>query len=159
MINVKVKRINGQEADLKYSSEEAACFDLVSNDIAIWQPVYTGKMGYQVSYEAVISTGYIFEIPKGYRMDIYPRSGWGFKHNIQLANGTGKIDSDYRGEVKVKLIAFCKREYLPVIKKGDRIAQAEINPVYVADFEYVDSDLSETTRGTGGFGSTGVVSI
>lgn len=160
---LKTKKINDQTEDLKYGSKGAACFDLVSNADVEWKAVYAYHYEVDnrqtsksiIAFEAIIPTGYQFEIPEGFRMDIYPRSGWGFKHNVQLANGTGKIDSDYRGEVQVKLVGFTTRDNLPKISKGDRIAQAEINPVIVADFEYVDS-LDETERGQGGFGSTGV---
>ena len=151
---LKVQKINNQTHDLTYGSEGAACFDMVSNEKVMWSPVYTISENTLICYEAIISTGYKFEIPIGFRMDIYPRSGWGFKHNIQLANGTGKIDSDYRGEVKVKLIAFSDIHQLPRIEKGTRIAQAELNAVSLVNFKYVD-DLTETERGEGGFGSTG----
>ncbi len=162
---IKTQKINDQTHDLKYGSAGAACFDLVSNADVKWKAVFSegwdnstdSYRQYQMCFEAIIPTGYQFQVPEGFRMDIYPRSGWGFKHNIQLANGTGKIDSDYRGEVQVKLVAFCNSEDLPQIEKGSRIAQAEINPVIVADFEYVDS-LEKTERGQNGFGSTGVSS-
>lgn len=157
---LKTQKINGQTENLKYGSDGAACFDFPSNVEAHWMPVIaehwvgTEKYSTVLAYEAVIPTGYKFEIPKGYRMDIYPRSGWGFKYNIQLANGTGKIDSDYRGEVQVKLIAFSNKDDLPQITKGTRIAQAELNVVESVKFSYVDS-LDETERGENGFGSTG----
>ena len=165
---LKTKKINNQTHDLKYGSTQAACFDLVSNEDVKWEIVSSEGIEETsetsetkefpwtlLCYEAIVSTGYCFEIPRDFKMNIYPRSGWGFKHNIQLANGTGIIDADYRGEVKVKLIAFSNYNNLPQIKKGDRIAQAEISPVQRAEFEYVDS-LDETTRGQSGFGSTGI---
>lgn len=154
-MDLKIKRINGQDNDLVYGSDGASCFDLVSNKDVEWSAHFI--RGHIVCYEAIIPTGFKFEIPEGWRMDIYPRSGWGFKYNIQLANGTGKIDSDYRGEVQVKLIAFSGLENLPEIKKGERIAQAELNLVHKANFEYVQI-LSETIRGEDGFGSTGTKS-
>ena len=148
-----IKKLNDDAQLPTYGSEGAACFDIYADKDTGWNGIY-GETGEQIGWEAVISTGLSFEISKGYRMDIYPRSGWGFKHNIQLANGTGKIDSDYRGEVKVKLIAFCKQEELPSIEKGSRVAQAEINTVIQTIFKEVDT-LSNTDRGEGGFGSTG----
>lgn len=162
-MKLKTKKINGQTKDLKYATDGAVCFDIVSNEDAAWNAIYTRHYDADkrkvtknlVCYETIIDTGYQFEIPQGFRMDIFPRSGWGFKHNIQLANGTGKIDSDFRGEVKIKLIAFCERDNLPSINRGDRIAQADINPVTIAEFEYVDI-LEETERGQDGFGSTGI---
>ncbi len=161
---LNVKRINGQDYELIYGSEGAACFDLVSNENTIWEKVienpddeYSVYGDELLCFTATISTGYCFEVPEGFRMDIYPRSGWGFKYNIQLANGTGKIDSDYRGEIIVKLIAFSGLKDLPDITKGTRIAQAEINKVNTAEFKYVET-LNETERGENGFGSTGTKS-
>ena len=88
-------------------------------------------------------------------MLVFSRSGQGFKDAVRLANCTGVIDSDYRGDVKVKLQRDHAEHDLPVfVDHGDRIAQAMIIPVEQAQFEVVD-ELSETQRGTGGFGSTG----
>lgn len=98
----------------------------------------------------VVDTGVAFEIPEGYEMQIRGRSGLAFKHNIEVHRGT--IDSDYRGTVKVKLYNLGNEPV--VLRKGDRIAQGVIQPVVKAKFETV-SELSETDRGTGGFGSTG----
>lgn len=86
----------------------------------------------------------------------FSRSGHGFKHNVRLANCVGVIDSDYRGSVKVKLIADATPDDSPglVIKPGDRVAQALVLPVPRVVFEEVAA-LSETERGAGGFGSTG----
>ena len=148
-----IKKLNENAVIPKYGSKGAACFDLSADKDISWERVHSA-FGEQIAWQAVVSTGLAFEIEEGYRMDIYPRSGWGFKHNIQLGNGTGKIDSDYRGEVMVKLIAFCEQNKLPKIERGTRIAQAEINNVIQAEFKEVDT-LSETERGEGGFGSTG----
>lgn len=86
-------------------------------------------------------------------MMVYSRSGHGFKSDVRLANCVGVIDSDYRGEVKVKLTND-GNEYMQV-NEGDRIAQAMIIPVEQVKFIEV-AELSDTERGTGGFGSTGV---
>ena len=145
---VKVKLKNTSTNELKYGTDGAACFDIPAAGDIEW--VREDKL-----HTAIIPTGLFFEIPEGYKINIFPRSGWGFKYNIQLANGTGIIDSDYRGEVKVKLIAHSCPLSLPEIKYGTRVAQAEIVPVYIAEFETVD-ELSDTERGIGGFGSTGV---
>ena len=147
-----IKKLDNNGTIPTYGSKGAACFDMYSSENVEWKEVF--QRGNVIGWEAIVPTGLSFEIQSGYRMDIYPRSGWGFKHNIQLANGTGKIDSDYRGEVKVKLIAFCSQSELPKIEKGSRIAQAEINAVIQAEFKEVDT-LSDTERGEGGFGSTG----
>jgi dUTP pyrophosphatase len=101
----------------------------------------------------IIPTGFIMAIPVGFEGQVRPRSGLAFKHGVTLTNSPGTIDADYRGEVKVLLINHGDQDF--VISRGDRIAQLLITPVVQADCEEVDS-LDETTRGAGGFGSTGV---
>lgn len=86
-------------------------------------------------------------------MMVYSRSGHGFKSDTRLANCVGVIDSDYRGELMVKL-TYDGNECGELIQPGDRIAQAMIIPVEQVQFELAD-ELSDTERGTGGFGSTG----
>lgn len=98
-----------------------------------------------------VSTGLAFEIPDGYEMEIRPRSGLSL-HKILLANSPGTLDSDYRGELKVLLLNLGNKDYL--IKKGDRIAQIGVRPVTEINFQEV-VELSKTTRGSKGFGSTG----
>jgi dUTP pyrophosphatase len=146
MVNVKVKLLNSEAKLPKRATEGAACFDLQASEDVKW--IFNGV------WVATVKTGLAFSIPKGYRMDIYVRSGLAFKNNISLMNGVGKIDSDYRGEVMVKLVYFGRTPPIE-IKKGDRIAQAEINKVLDVEFETVD-ELDDTNRGEGGFGSTGV---
>ncbi len=102
---------------------------------------------------AMIPTGLFFEIPEGYEIQVRPRSGLAAKNGITVLNTPGTIDSDYRGEVKVILINLGDKDF--VINNGDRIAQLIICPVIQAAFTVTDS-LSETSRGAGGFGSTGV---
>lgn len=102
---------------------------------------------------ALVPTGCIFEIPDGYEAQIRPRSGLAFKHGITCLNTPGTIDSDYRGEVKVLLINHGDEEFL--IERGMRIAQMVIAPVTRVSVVEARS-VSETARGTGGFGSTGV---
>lgn len=101
---------------------------------------------------AVVPTGIRVEIPRGFEMQIRPRSGLAVKYGISLPNTPGTIDSDYRGPLGVALINFGAEAY--VIKHGDRIAQLIVAPVAQAQFAVVDV-LSETARGEGGFGSTG----
>ena len=101
---------------------------------------------------ALIPTGLAVEIPHGFEMQIRPRSGSALKQGLSLPNTPGTIDSDYRGALGVIVINL---GHDPIrIAHGDRIAQAVIAPVVQAQFELVDT-LSETARGTGGFGSTG----
>lgn len=101
---------------------------------------------------SVIPTGLRVEIPQGYEMQIRPRSGLALKHGLSLPNTPGTIDSDYRGPLGVALINFGDAPY--TVQHGERIAQAVIAPVVQARFVVVDS-LTDTARGTGGFGSTG----
>jgi len=102
---------------------------------------------------ALVPTGFVFEIPHGYEGQIRPRSGLAFKHGITCLNTPGTIDSDYRGEVKVLLANLGEEAF--VIERGMRIAQMVIAPVtQVAVREATEA--SETDRGAGGFGSTGV---
>jgi dUTP pyrophosphatase len=144
-MKIKIKKVNEDAKIPTYATDGSGCFDLYS-------------VGYSVveeGFPVVFSTGLAFEIPEGYVMLVFSRSGHAFKHEIRLANCVGVIDSDYRGEVKVKLTqdhAF-HNNWMD-IKKGDRIAQAMVLPVNKVCFEEAD-ELSNTARGEGGFGHTG----
>ena len=102
--------------------------------------------------KALVPTGFSLSIPQGYEVQIRPRSGLAAKKGITVLNTPGTIDSDYRGEVKVILINLSKKKF--IIKNGERIAQMVVCPVEQVSLEEV-KELSETNRGTGGFGSTG----
>lgn len=102
---------------------------------------------------AMVPTGLFFEIPEGYEVQVRPRSGLAAKNGVTVLNTPGTIDSDYRGEIKVILINLGDSDF--TINSGDRIAQMIVAPVTQATFSISDS-LSETERGAGGFGSTGV---
>ncbi|MDP1677069.1 MAG: dUTP diphosphatase [Bacteroidota bacterium] len=101
----------------------------------------------------LVPTGFSMEIPIGYEAQIRPRSGLALKHNIGLMNSPGTIDSDYRGEVKIVFTNYGKNDF--IVKRGDRIAQ-----MVIAKYERVEwvetNQLSETERGAGGFGHTGI---
>ena len=142
-INVNIKVINQDAVVPKYGTDQAACFDLHATSEAAVLPQNGSKF---------IGTGLTFEIPKGYVMLVFSRSGHGFKNDIRLCNSVGVIDSDYRGEVMVKLHNDGQSEYQ--VAKGERIAQAMIIPHPPVTFSVVEN-LSETIRGEGGFGSTG----
>lgn len=101
---------------------------------------------------ALAPCGFAMEIPPGYEGQVRPRSGLSSKHGVTLVNCVGTIDADYRGEVKVPLINLGSTAY--TIRRGDRIAQLVIAPVPQVDVIEVD-ELSDTSRGTGGFGHTG----
>jgi len=100
----------------------------------------------------LVSTGFSLSIPKGYEIQIRPRSGLAAKKGITVLNTPGTIDSDYRGEIKVVLINLSKKKF--IVKNGERIAQMVVCPIEQVSVEEV-RELSETNRGTGGFGSTG----
>jgi dUTP pyrophosphatase len=102
---------------------------------------------------ALIPTGFVFEIPPGYEVQVRPRSGLALKHGITCLNTPGTIDSDYRGEVQVLLINHGDERF--VVERGMRIAQLVVAPVVQAVVEE-RALASMTERGTGGFGSTGL---
>jgi dUTP pyrophosphatase len=101
---------------------------------------------------AMIPTGFCIAVPRGYEAQARPRSGLAAKSGVTCLNSPGTIDSDYRGELKVILINHGAEAF--TVRRGDRIAQLVIAPVVQAAWVEVDS-LDETSRGAGGFGSTG----
>lgn len=101
---------------------------------------------------AMVPTGLSMALPAGYEAQVRPRSGLAAKHGLTCLNTPGTIDADYRGEVKVILINLGDEDF--VINRGERIAQMVIAPVQQATMKVV-TELAETARGAGGFGSTG----
>lgn len=103
----------------------------------------------------LIQTGLDCVIPKGYELQVRPRSGLAFKNRVTVLNAPGTIDEDYRGGLGVILINHGDAGF--VINKGDRVAQIVVAPVVRAVFGFIEEDqVEETARGTGGFGSTGM---
>ena len=102
---------------------------------------------------ALIQTGLAMQLPAGFEGQIRPRSGLALRHGITVLNAPGTVDSDYRGEVSVVLINHGHEPF--TVTRGDRIAQLVIAPVTHARLSEVEA-LSETARGAGGYGSTGV---
>ena len=100
----------------------------------------------------IITTGIFMEIPVGYEVQIRPRSGLAFKHGVTVLNSPGTIDADYRGEVKVLLINHGKEAF--IVKSGERIAQMVFSKYQRVEWESVNR-LSDTERGSGGYGSSG----
>lgn len=146
-MEIKVKKLTEDALLPVYGTEGAACFDLMCSE----------KGPFTLHHDndsLVINTGLSFEIPDGYVMLVFSRSGQGFNKDVRLANCVGVIDSDYRGEVKVKLTKDV-RNGTYAFDYGDAIAQAMIIPVPRVGFIEVD-ELSSTERGEGGFGSTDV---
>lgn len=143
MITVKVRKTHPEAIIPAFATHGAACFDL--------HALHQGEAGAYSSSPAV-RTGLAFEIPEDHVMLIYSRSGHGFKDGVRLSNCVGVIDSDYRGEIHVKLKNDSPLRF--DFKAGDRIAQAMILPIPVVSFIEV-SELTITERGESGFGSTG----
>ena len=141
-MKVLVRKLSDEAVIPTRATLGAACFDLHSTEGGLVTDDCPRTFG----------TGLAFEVPHGWAMLIYSRSGHGFKNGVRLGNCVGVIDSDYRGEVKIKLQAELRCGMH--VAKGDRIAQAMF--VMVPNIHLVEaSELSETERGVGGFGSTG----
>ncbi len=130
----------------KYETKLAAGADLRAA-VPAQQPVVL-----EPGERALVPTGLAMALPAGYEAQIRPRSGLAYKHGITCLNTPGTIDADYRGEVKVLLINL--GEAIFEIHRGERIAQMIIAPIIQPAFKSVEV-LSETARGSGGFGSTG----
>jgi dUTP pyrophosphatase len=144
MIEIKLSRLpHGEGLPLpRYASDDAVGLDVsAAEDLAL-----------QPGERHAVATGFAIEIPRGYEVQVRPRSGLAIKNGITCLNTPGTIDSDYRGEVKVILINLGQQVF--EIRRGERIAQLVPAPVLRADFVEV-STLGETGRGSGGFGSTG----
>ncbi|MFS8111270.1 dUTP diphosphatase [Rhizobium jaguaris] len=143
-----IRLAHGQGLDLPaYETKGAAGMDLrAAVEEGATLAIAPGK-------RALVPTGFILEIPEGFEAQIRPRSGLAFKHGITCLNTPGTVDSDYRGEVKVLLINLGDEPF--DITRGMRIAQMVIAPVTQARVVEI-AQVSETARGAGGFGSTGV---
>lgn len=143
MIEVKIVTKTGQVPS--YETDGASGMDLRAN---LDSPVIL-----RPGERKLIETGLFVEIPKGYEAQVRARSGLAIKHGITLINGIGTVDSDYRGELKVPLVNLGQDDF--EIKNGDRIAQMVIARYAQVSWK-VSESLSETDRGSGGFGHTGV---
>ena len=145
VIEVPIKRLDPDLPLPKYAKPGDAGCDLIAAEQIMLEPG---------GGRALISTGIAIALPEGYAAFIQPRSGLAFKHGVTCLNTPGLIDSGYRGELKVLLVNTDPNVPFEV-NRGERIAQLVIQKVEQAEFAEVD-DLSETERGIGGFGSTGV---
>ena len=141
-MQVKYKYVDPLALPPVYATVGSACFDLHSIDLAIIRP----------GEQATIRTGLVFEVPIGHVMLLFSRSGHAAKFNIRLANCVGVIDSDYRGQICVLLHNDGFEGY--TVRPQDRIAQALILPLPEVEL-VMTSNLTDTARGSGGFGSTG----
>ena len=141
---MKIQRIRDNAILPEYQTDGAAGFDFhAANE----QPLLI-KSGKAVT----VLTGIAVEIPRGYELQVRARSGLAFKYNIGLVNGVGTIDSDFRGEISIRLINLGSEDF--IIEPDMRIAQGVVAKYERINWQEVDK-LSETTRGAAGFGSTG----
>lgn len=148
MKHIKIKKLIPSARKPVYASDGAGCFDIFTTEAGMVRPGRPKKFG----------TGLAIEVPEDYVLLIFSRSGHGFNSDVRLSNCTGLIDSDYRGELKVKLaqdpnIQF-EGDQSYHVSEGERIAQGLIVAAEQVQFEWVD-ELSSTQRGEGGFQSTG----
>jgi len=142
---MKIKIINKSKHQLpSYATNAAAGMDLHAN---INEPIVLKSLE-----RTLVSTGLFLEIPIGYEAQIRPRSGLAFKNGLTVLNSPGTIDADYRGEIKVILVNLSNQDF--IINDGERIAQMVIAKHEQAEWITVEQ-LEDTTRGIGGFGSTG----
>lgn len=140
-----IKIINQSKHALpQYETIASAGVDLRAN---IEQPIRLKPLE-----RALVPTALFIELPVGYEAQIRPRSGLAYKHGITVLNSPGTIDADYRGELRVLLVNLSDKEF--TIEDGERIAQMVIAQHEQAEWQEV-SQLEETERGAGGFGSTG----
>ena len=144
MTVLKIKQLENNRILPEYKTEGAAGMDLCA---AISEPVELKPLE-----RKLIPTGLKIELEHGYEAQIRPRSGLSIKHGITLINCVGTIDEDYRGEVCVPVVNISNETY--TIQPDERIAQMIIARVEQAKLEVV-TELTETARGVGGFGSTG----
>ena len=144
MTKILIKRLSKEISLPKYETNGSSGMDLAANIV--------DDINIDPGKTAIIPTGLALSIPKGFEVQIRPRSGLAAKKKISVLNTPGTIDSDYRGEIKVILINQGQETFK--VEKGLRIAQMVVCPVVQAQIKEVE-DLSETERGKGGFGSTG----
>ena len=151
-VTVRVFRDEGADPDVPlphYATPGAAGADIRAN---LPEALRSGGLTLQPMERRIVPTGLRVSIPDGFEIQIRPRSGLALKHGITLPNTPGTIDSDYRGPLGVLLVNLGDAPY--VISHGERIAQMIVAPVVQARFDLVET-LDDTTRGAGGFGSTG----
>ena len=143
--------------NIKYNSKNGAIVPMYKTAGAAGADLYAylpdGDIVIPKGQFSLIPTGLFFEIPEDYEVQIRPRSGLAAKNGVTVLNTPGTIDSDYRGEIKVILVNLGSEDF--TVSNGDRIAQMVVAPVITAYFTFAES-LSDTDRGSGGMGSTGV---
>ena len=145
MIQIRVQRLHSEDLPLpRYMTAGSAGVDLYAANM---KPIALAP-----GERVLVPTGLAIALPLGYEAQIRPRSGLALRHGITLLNTPGTIDSDYRGEIQVIVINLGQGEY--IMNRGERIAQMVINRIEQAELIEVE-ELSNTGRGSGGFGHTG----
>ena len=144
MVKVLIKKLNSAVKLPEYKSEGASGMDLMA--------FIKKSVSVKPKTSSIIPTGIAVAFSKNYEIQIRPRSGLAAKKNISILNTPGTIDSDYRGEIKVIIFNYGKKNF--IINNGDRIAQMVLSPIIKIKLEK-KNDLPETFRGKKGFGSTG----
>ena len=145
MVKLLIKKLSPKAHVPKYETTGSSGLDLSA--------FLDKEVEIKPNEKCLVPTGLAIEIPKGFEIQIRPRSGLAVKNGLTVLNAPGTIDSDYRGEIKVLLFNHGKEIFK--ISNGLRIAQMVLCPVEIADINEVN-DLNKTLRGDGGFGSTGV---
>ncbi len=144
MVKVLIRKLDPEVKLPEYKTEGASGMDL--------RAFITETINIKSKTSFIIPTGLSVAFSKDYEIQIRPRSGLAAKNNISILNTPGTIDSDYRGEIKIIIFNHGNTDFK--VNNGDRIAQMVLSPVIKMELE-VTSNLSETIRGEGGFGSTG----
>jgi dUTP pyrophosphatase len=143
MVQIKVKKLHQDAIIPKYAHEGDAGMDIYAIEDSV---IYPKEI-------KLISTGLSFEVPKGFEIQVRPKSGLAINHGLTITNSPGTLDSGYRGELKVILQNESKEHYQ--IKKGEKIAQIVLARYEQAEIQET-LDLEKSSRGDGGFGSTGL---
>ncbi|NHA20829.1 dUTP diphosphatase [Helicobacter pylori] len=142
-MKIKIQKIHPNALIPKYQTEGSSGFDLHAVEEVVIKPHGVG----------LVRIGICLSLEVGYELQVRTRSGLALNHQVMVLNSPGTVDNDYRGEIKVILANLSDKDFK--VQVGDRIAQGVVQKAYKAEFiEY--EQLDETSRGSGGFGSTGV---
>ncbi|PDW30290.1 deoxyuridine 5'-triphosphate nucleotidohydrolase [Helicobacter pylori] len=142
-MKIKIRKIHPNALIPKYQTEGSSGFDLHAVEEVVIKPHSVG----------LVRIGICLSLEVGYELQVRTRSGLALNHQVMVLNSPGTVDNDYRGEIKVILANLSDKDFK--VQVGDRIAQGVVQKTYKAEFIECER-LDETSRGSGGFGSTGV---
>ncbi|WP_187894696.1 dUTP diphosphatase [Helicobacter pylori] len=142
-MKIKIQKIHPNALIPKYQTEGSSGFDLHAVEEVMIKPHSVG----------LVKIGICLSLEVGYELQVRTRSGLALNHQVMVLNSPGTVDNDYRGEIKVILANLSNKDFK--VQVGDRIAQGVVQKTYKAEFIECER-LDETSRGSGGFGSTGV---